>query len=80
MCAAASPPHGLPGLADSQNVVVSSPRASGEVGGICVAIQWSSPQCIGRSEPVVAESGKRALDATAKGTKRLLCGDNSGGR
>jgi hypothetical protein len=80
MCAAASPPHGLAGIADSQKVVVNSPRASGEVGGICVAIQRSSPRCIGRSGLVVVESDKRALDAKAEGTKGLLCGDNSSGR
>jgi hypothetical protein len=80
MCAAASPAHGLAGLADSQKVVINSPRASGEVGRICIAIQRLSPQYIGLSGPVVAESGKRALNRVAKGTKRLLCGDNSGGR
>jgi hypothetical protein len=79
-CATASPPHGLAGLADSQKVVVNSPRASGGVGRIHVAIQWSSPWCIRRSGPVVVESDKRALSMVAKGTKGLLCGDNSGGR
>jgi hypothetical protein len=73
-------PTGQAGLADSQKVVVNSPRASGEVGRTYVAIQWLSPWCIGQSGPVVVESDKRALNAVAKGMKRLLCGDNSGGR
>jgi hypothetical protein len=79
VCATASPPHRLAGLADSQKVVINSTRALGEVGGICVAIQRSSPQYIGWLGPVVVESDKRALDTMAEGMKRLLCGDNSGG-
>jgi hypothetical protein len=61
------------GLADSQKVVVNSPRASGEVGGICVAIHRSSPRRIGRSGPVVVDSGKRALGTEAEG-KTGCCG------
>jgi hypothetical protein len=68
---------GPAGLADSQKVVVNSPRASGEVGGICVAIHRSSPWCIRWSGLVVADSSKRALGTEAKGKKRLLWGDNS---
>jgi hypothetical protein len=55
--------------------VVNSPRASGEVGGIGVAIHRSSPRRIGRSGPVVVDSDKRALGTEAKGKKRLLWGD-----
>jgi hypothetical protein len=55
--------------------VVNSPRASGEVGGIGVAIQQSSPRHIRWSGPVVVNSGKRALGMEAKGKKRLLWGD-----
>jgi hypothetical protein len=80
MCATASPPHGLAGLADSQKVVVTSPRASGGVGRIYVAIQWSSLWCIGQPGLVVVESNKRALSMVAQGRKGLLCGDNSSGR
>jgi hypothetical protein len=80
MCAATFPPHGLAGLADSQKVVVNSPRALGGVGRIYVAIQQSSLWCIGRSGPVVVESDKRALSMVAEGMKGLLCGDNSGRR
>jgi hypothetical protein len=68
---------GQAGLADSQKVVVNSPRASGEVGGICIAIHRSSPRRIGQLGPVVVDSGKRALGMEAKGKKRLLWGDNS---
>jgi hypothetical protein len=71
---------GQAGLADSQKVVVNSPRASGEVGTICVGIQQSSPRYIRWLGPVVVESDKRALDMKAEGTKGLLCGDNSSGR
>jgi hypothetical protein len=79
-CAATSPPHGLAGLTDSQKVVINSPRASGGVGGIYVAIQQSSPWCIGWLGPLVVESDKRALSMVAEGMKGLLCGDNSSGR
>jgi hypothetical protein len=50
------------------------------VGGICVAIQRSSPRRIGQSGPVVAESDKGALNPEAEGKKDSWCGDNSGGR
>jgi hypothetical protein len=63
-----------------QGLGINSPRASGEVGAICVAIQQLIPQHIGWLGPVVVESDKRALNVTAEGIKRLLCGDNSGGR
>jgi hypothetical protein len=62
---------GQAGLPDSQKVVVNSPRALGEVGGICVAIQQSSPQCIGQLGPVVVESDKRVLNLGAEGKKDL---------
>jgi hypothetical protein len=71
ICTTAHYPMGQAGLADSQNVVVNSPRASGEVGGICVAIQQSSPQHIRQSGPVVAESDKGALNLEAEGKKVL---------
>jgi hypothetical protein len=46
-----------------------------EVGGIGVAIHWSSPWCIGWLGPVVVNSDRRALGTEAKGKKRLLWGD-----
>jgi hypothetical protein len=80
ICAAALLPHRLAGLANSQTVVINSHSALGEMGRICVVIQWSSSQCITWSGPVVVESDKRALDVKAEGTNGLLCSDNSSGR
>jgi hypothetical protein len=52
-CATTHYPMGQAGLAHSEKVVIKSPRASGEVGGICVAIHRSSPRHIRWSGLVV---------------------------
>jgi hypothetical protein len=77
-------PHHQPpwqgSLADSQKVVATSPRASGGWA------EYTSQFChrvvgvLDGQDQFIVESGKRALNMMAEGMKRLLCGDNSGGR